>query len=84
VFLGDNLASWSAKRQTVVSLSSTEAEYRVVSCSSNEAEYRTVVNGVAEATWLRQLLHELQTPSSRCTLVYYDNISAVYLSTNPV
>jgi hypothetical protein len=31
---------------------------------------------------MRQLLHELQTPLSRCILVYCDNISAVYLSTN--
>jgi hypothetical protein len=29
-------------------------------------------------------LHELQAPPSRYTLIYYDNISAVYLSTNPV
>jgi hypothetical protein len=72
VFLGDNLVSGSAKRQTVVSRSSAEAEYR------------TVANGVAEATWLRQLLLELQAPPSRCTLVYCDNISAVYLSNNPV
>jgi hypothetical protein len=72
VFLGDNLVSWSAKRQTVVSRNSAEVEYRAGA------------NGVAEATWLRQLLHELQTPPSRCTLVYCDNISAVYLSTNPV
>jgi hypothetical protein len=71
VFLGDNLVSWSAKRQTVVSRSSAEAEYHAVA------------NGVAEVTWLRQLLHELHTPPSRCTLVYCDNISAVYLS-NPV
>jgi hypothetical protein len=47
VSLGDNLVSWSAKRQTVVSRSSAEAEYRAVA------------NGVAEATWLRQLLLEL-------------------------
>jgi hypothetical protein len=72
VFLGDNLVFWSAKRQTVVSHSSAEAEYHAVA------------NVVAKATWLRQLLHELQTPSSRCTLIYCDNISAVYLSTNPV
>jgi hypothetical protein len=72
VFLGDNLVSWSTKRQTVVSRSSAEAEYRVIA------------NSVVEATWLRQLLHELQTPSSRCTLVYCDNISVVYLSINPV
>jgi hypothetical protein len=72
VFLGDNLVSWSAKRQTIVSRSNAEAEYRAVA------------NGVAESTWLRQLLHEFQTPSSQCTLVYCDNISVVYLSTNPV
>jgi hypothetical protein len=72
VFLGDNLVSWSAKRQTVVSHSSAEVEYHVIA------------NGVAEATWLRQLLHELQTPPSRCTLVYCDNIRVVYLSNNPV
>jgi hypothetical protein len=39
---------------------------------------------MAEATWLRQLLNELQTPPSRCTLVYCDNINVVYLFTNPV
>jgi hypothetical protein len=72
VFLGDNLVFWSVKRQTVVSRSSAEAEYRAVA------------NGVAEATWLRQLLLELQAPPSRCTLVYCDNISVVYLSNNPV
>jgi hypothetical protein len=72
VFLGDNLVSWSAKRQTVVSRSSAEAEYRAVT------------NDVVEATWLRQLLHELQAPPLRCTLVYCDNINVVYLSTNPV
>jgi hypothetical protein len=72
VFLGPNLVSWSAKRQTIVSRSSAEAEYRAVA------------NGVAKATWLRQLLHELQSPLSQCSLVYCDNISTVYLSTNPV
>jgi hypothetical protein len=72
VFLGDNLVSWSAKRQIVIS------------CSSAEAEYHAVTNGVAEATWLRQLLLELQSPPSQYTLVYCDNISAVYLSNNPV
>jgi hypothetical protein len=71
-FLGDNLVSWSAKWQTVVSRSSAEAECHAVA------------NGVAEATWLRQLLHELQTLPSWCTLVYCDNISIVYLSTNLV
>ncbi|XP_021308772.1 uncharacterized protein LOC8063854 isoform X1 [Sorghum bicolor] len=72
VFLGGNLVSWSSKRQPVVSRSSAEAEYRAVA------------NGVAEASWLRQLLAELHSPLSRSALVYCDNVSAVYLSTNPV
>jgi hypothetical protein len=72
VFLGDNLVSWPSKRQ------------HTVSRSSAEAEYRGVANAVAEACWLRQLLSELHRPLQRATVVYYDNISAVYLSTNPV
>jgi hypothetical protein len=72
VLLGGNLVSWSSKRQPVVSRSSAEAEYRAVA------------NGVAEASWLRQLLAELHTPPSRSTLIYCDNVSAVYLSTNPI
>ena len=47
VFLGDNLVSWSSKRQNTVSRSSAEAEYRAVA------------NAVAEVSWLRQLLGEL-------------------------
>jgi hypothetical protein len=39
---------------------------------------------VAEASWLRQLLAELHRPLAKSTLVYCDNISAVYLSTNLV
>ncbi|WVZ73451.1 hypothetical protein U9M48_021755 [Paspalum notatum var. saurae] len=72
VFLGDNLVSWSSKRQMTVSRSSAEAEYRAVA------------NAVAEASWLRQLLLELHVPLRRSTLVYCDNISTVYMASNPV
>lgn len=43
-----------------------------------------MANAVAEASWLRQLLCELHSPRSKATLVYCDNISAVYMSSNPV
>jgi hypothetical protein len=72
VFLGDNLIYWSSKRQTTVSRSSVEAEYRAVA------------NRVTEVTWLRQLLQDLRAPLHRATLVYCDNISAVYMSSNPI
>nr|GEX31236.1 ribonuclease H-like domain-containing protein [Tanacetum cinerariifolium] len=72
VFLGDNLLSWSSKRQ------------HTISRSSAEAEYRGVANVVAETAWLRNLLRELHSPLSTATLVYCDNVSVVYLSANPV
>nr|GEU69499.1 ribonuclease H-like domain-containing protein [Tanacetum cinerariifolium] len=47
-------------------------------------EYRGVANAVAETCWLRNLLRELHTPLSFVALVYCDNVSAIYLSRNPV
>ena len=55
-----------------------------MSQSSTEAEYRGVANVVAETAWIRNLLCELHIPLSTATIVYCDNVSAVYLSTNPV
>lgn len=72
VFLGPNLISWSAKRQPTPSR------------SSSEAEYKGVANTVAELTWIRNLLLEIHRPISTASIVYCDNISSVYLSTNPV
>ncbi|GJU33130.1 ribonuclease H-like domain-containing protein [Tanacetum coccineum] len=56
----------------------------MLSRSSIEAEYRGVANVVAETSWIRNLLCELHTPLFTATLVYCDNVSAVYMSTNPV
>jgi len=72
VYLGDNLVSWSSKRQTTVSRSSAEAEYRAVA------------HVVAECCWLRQLLQELHIHIPLATVVYCDNVSAVYMTANPV
>ncbi|KAJ9561773.1 hypothetical protein OSB04_006933 [Centaurea solstitialis] len=72
VYLGDNLVSWSSKRQ------------HVVSRSSAEAKYQGIANVVAEATRLRNLLLELSSPLSRATFVFCDNVSAMYLASNPV
>ncbi|GJU23156.1 ribonuclease H-like domain-containing protein [Tanacetum coccineum] len=55
-----------------------------LSRSSVEAEYRGVANVVAETAWIRNLLCELHTPLFTATLVYCDNVSAVYMSANPV
>ena len=39
---------------------------------------------VAETAWLRNLLLELCCPLSRATVVFCDNVSAMYLASNPV
>jgi len=64
--------SWSSKRQTTVSRSSAEAEYRAVA------------NAAAECCWLRNLLRELHVRIDKATVIYCDDVSAVYLSENPV
>ncbi|GJR60974.1 ribonuclease H-like domain-containing protein [Tanacetum coccineum] len=72
VFLGNNLLSWSSKCQPKLSRSSAKVEYH------------GVANAVTETCWLHNLLGELHTLLSSSTLVYCDNVIAVYLSCNPV
>nr|GEX43842.1 lignin-forming anionic peroxidase-like [Tanacetum cinerariifolium]GEX43852.1 lignin-forming anionic peroxidase-like [Tanacetum cinerariifolium] len=61
VFLGDNLLSWSAKRQVTLSRSSAKAEYR------------GIANVVAQTAWIHNLLCELHTPLFTATPTYCDN-----------
>lgn len=72
MFLGDAPVSWSSKRQSTVSRSSAEAEYR------------GVANVVAECQWIRQLLAELDLQTPKPTVVYCDNVSACFMSSNLV
>nr|GEX94844.1 ribonuclease H-like domain-containing protein [Tanacetum cinerariifolium] len=68
VLLRNNLLSWYSKRQSKLSHSSAEVEYR------------GVANAIAKTCCLRNLLRELHTSLSSDTLVYCDNDSVVYLS----
>ena len=72
VYVGVTILLPGHQRQTTVFRSSTEAEYRVIA------------NAVVEACWVRQLLLELHGPPSLSTIVYCVNISAMYMSSNPV
>ncbi|GKC90361.1 ribonuclease H-like domain-containing protein [Tanacetum coccineum] len=72
IFLGYNLLTWSSKCQDTLSRSSVEAEYR------------GVANAIDETSWIHNLLRELHTLLFTATLVYYDNVSVVYMSANPV
>jgi hypothetical protein len=72
IFLGNNLVSWSSRKQPTVSRSSTEAEYKAVT------------NATAEIIWIQVLLHELKISQDRSPSLWCDNIGATYLSANPI
>lgn len=72
VFLGNSLVSWSSKRQTIVSRSSAEAEYRAIA------------NAVVECSWLRHLLGKLHVKLTFVMVAFCNNISSVYMSRNLV
>ncbi|RVW16345.1 Retrovirus-related Pol polyprotein from transposon RE1 [Vitis vinifera] len=72
IFLGNNLVSWSAKKQPTVSRSSCESEYRVLALTA------------AEVLWLTHLLCDLRVTLTHRPLLLCDNKSAIFLSSNPV
>lgn len=71
-FLGSNIISWCAKKQNTVARSSTEAEYRAMA------------HAAAELTWLGYLLADLRVPIHHPPVLHGDNLSALYLTVNPV
>ena len=72
VLFVDNLLSWSSKHQAALSHSNAKAKYQ------------GVADVVFESCWLCNLLLELHFPIHKATLVYCDNVSAIYLSGNPI
>ena len=71
--LGSAAVSWKSKRQTVVALSSCEAEYM------------GQTQATKEAVWLRRLLCELlqEEEQPAATIIYGDNQGAIALASNP-
>jgi hypothetical protein len=72
IFLGDCLISWYAKKQSVVSRSSTEAEYMSLAVTT------------AEVFWLRMLFKELKVFLPTAPILWCDNISVLALASNPM
>jgi hypothetical protein len=61
IFLSDSLIFWKSKKQSIVSQSSTEAEYRAMTSTTKEI------------VWLRWLFADMRVFFSHPTPMYCDN-----------
>jgi hypothetical protein len=71
LMMGTGAVSWSSKLQSIVALSTTEAEY-VAACSAGQ-----------EIIWMRSLLSELGYAFTAPTRLLMDNQSALQVAKNP-
>ena len=72
MLLGKSPISWKSKKQSTVSR------------SSSEAEYRALASAASEITWLVRLLSELGVQDLKPVKLCCDNQSAIHLGKNPV
>lgn len=71
-FLGQSPIFWRSKKQTTVSLSSAEAEYRSMAIATYEL------------IWLRALFSDLGIHPNAPMSLYCDNQTAIHITANPV
>ncbi|CAJ2641499.1 unnamed protein product [Trifolium pratense] len=70
--LGSSAISWSSKKQPIVTLSTTEAEFvAAASCA-------------CQAVWLKKILHRLRKDQNKSTVIFCDNSSSIKVSKNPI
>ncbi|XP_022033008.1 uncharacterized mitochondrial protein AtMg00810-like [Helianthus annuus] len=65
--IGSGVVSWCSKKQEVVALSTTEAEYIAATAAA------------CQATWLRKILIKLGQEQKAATPIFCDNMSTVFL-----
>ena len=70
--IGSGVVSWSSKKQPIVSLSSTEAEYKAL------------CNATFEVVWLRRILEDIGNKQINPTILKCNNQSTVKLVHNPI
>jgi len=64
--------AWSSRKQPIVTLSTTEAEFVAAAGSS------------CQAIWMQRVLKKIGYKGSECTVIFCDNSSTIKLSRNPV
>jgi hypothetical protein len=72
MFIGGNLVSWKSKKQSVVTRSNAEAEYRAMASTAYEL------------IWLKQLLADFGFHGVTPMTLFCDNQAAMHIASNPV
>ncbi|XP_057739664.1 uncharacterized mitochondrial protein AtMg00810-like [Arachis stenosperma] len=70
-FIGNSLISWKSSKQTTISRSSAEAEYRALAAVA------------AELSWLKRLMFDFNVIIDSAML-FCDSQSAIHIATNPI
>ena len=70
--MGSGAISWASKKQSIVALSTAEAEYVAATAAA------------CQAVWMRRMLRSLGQEQAKATVIFCDNSSAIALSKNSV
>jgi hypothetical protein len=72
IMMAGAATNWFCKKQPVISISSTEAEYYSLS------------EAIKEVLWVRQVFQEVGVPLNDPTIVHQDNQSTIAIALNPI
>eukprot|EP00253_Pinus_taeda_P022186 PITA_22186 len=70
--MGSGAISWASKKQSIVALSTAEAEYVAATAAA------------CQAVWMRRMFRSLGQEQAKATVIFCDNSSAIALSKNSV
>eukprot|EP00253_Pinus_taeda_P033265 PITA_33265 len=70
--MGSGAISWASKKESIVALSTAEAEYVAATAAA------------CQAVWMRRMLRSLGQEQAKVTVIFCDNSSAIALSKNSV